>query len=225
MRTKTLFLFVAVLAFPVLSFGQSDETFLIKLDSLNSSQYSISYTGGLGSCSKVYDLDRSQPIGDSSYHGLRTDSYINVYDDYDKGGKRSEITYKHGFLHGPVRIYSYGGSLYCEGEMEANRKSGLWKFYKNGALWQEGNYDSEKDSSFLRYDCNIRPFQHAQYFLYGADTARNDEMGNPGLNPWLNIVDLKEIGRVGTWKFYDKEGKVEKEVQYGEKARKSKSNY
>jgi len=56
----------------------------------------------------------------------------------------SSYTYVNGILEGIVKIYNDTGSLLREGYYKADKKDGIWKYYKNGKLEKEVKFPNNK---------------------------------------------------------------------------------
>ncbi len=150
---------------------------------------------------------------DEQKNGIIKSHYSDIYDEYNEP-PQLEANFEKGVLNGPIKIYNFSGQIYCSGEMKSNRKNGEWKFYKNGKVAEQGEYDADRDSSFLQFDCDVFNFQSPGYYLYGLDTAIHTEFSTPGMIPWLNVASNRSVGRIGKWKFYDEDGNLSMIAHY-----------
>lgn len=59
----------------------------------------------------------------------------------EKGVILEDLNYENGELHGPAKFYNGKGELLSEGNYKRDKHSGIWRYYENGKLKQEKNYN------------------------------------------------------------------------------------
>lgn len=158
----------------------------------------------------VYPLN---PDIDTSLNGTSVTYYYEELD--DKRGEMIRATYNKGILEGPITIKTANNQIYCKGFYSGNKKSGKWTFYyPTNFIAEEGYYDSEKDSSFLRIDCDIHRFLTSNHLFYGVDSLAGVHELKCGIIPYLNIGQYKNRGRIGIWVHYNNMGEIAFETEY-----------
>lgn len=78
----------------------------------------------------------------SSYVNNIQEGSDTVYN--DNGALKIEQNFVNGKLDGNCKIYDYSGQLIREGSYKANRKHGVWKYYKDGKLLKEEKFPKNK---------------------------------------------------------------------------------
>lgn len=150
------------------------------------------------------------------------DSSLNqtvVVQYHDQEGNPTSIQYSasylKGLLHGTFMTNRSDGHRYCKGQFNQNRKSGLWTFYhNNNVISEEGWYDPDLDSSFLKADCLVTPFLDPSYALYGIDSIASIRDLYVPLIPYLNIGYNKYEARTGFWVTYNTKGEMLATIEY-----------
>lgn len=58
----------------------------------------------------------------------------------EEGTKLKEFTYENDQLHGPAKFYDANEKIAVEGQYKRDKKTGYWKYYKDGELYDEKDF-------------------------------------------------------------------------------------
>lgn len=168
------------------------------------------------------------PFENDVRHGIKTKYFFN-------GKISAEISYKNGELNGPYKSYFLDGQPYEIGQSIDDFYNGPWKkYYADGTLRMEMTYDKGYlQGEYLEYDSDGKlhfsyDYRKGEIIAYtffdktGEVVSSNRKKGGEFLyeayTPEGNLkskglYDVKG-GKMGYWKFYDRNGALEEEGEY-----------
>ncbi len=133
-----------------------------------------------------------------------------TYNQLDSAGKK----------HGSWVIYSPTGEnsyRHAHGHYEHGEQEGTWHYWQNGLLVQKERHDLYKGIiTFTEYHDNNRPRITGQYYLKPNITLDTVDVVNPQTGQVETIINKKSHSKTktGTWKYYSKDGKLERIETY-----------
>ena len=150
---------------------------------------------------------------EGNFNNVELDSPVKYY--YRNGQLKREGTLNNGKLNGPYKSYYENGQLWKEGNFKNDLVEGPFKsYYKDGPLESEGYYLSNLQQRKWTYYFEDGQLRGIGSYKDGDGTSH----GNTG---------IPKHGRIGTWKFFHKNGKLKSESTWkdGERDGPYKSYY